>query len=289
MPNKVAFFTVFYPEVEPYLEDFLTSLQRQTFKDFTLVIFNDGLEIEKLDNYGLDFRVFDASGTPAKIRETGISYLREHDYDFIIFGDSDDFFAENRIEVSLDKLRAFDIVVNDLSLVDASGATFESGYFSARMTNNTQIWFEQIREKNIFGLSNTGVRRDVLEEVIFDDSLIAVDWYFFSMLLLQQKKAVFSNDTTSFYRQHQKNTAGFLHLTENKVLKSFEVKTRHYRGLSTVDPRFQKMAVDFEQAWKRVRDNPDFLIDYCRKIDQYLNPKPFWWEEARIEELFYEN
>jgi len=290
--NKIAFITVVYPGVQNYLADFFSSLKRQTSKDFDVIVFNDGFS--NLDKFvhsyhQLSVQTHDCSGSPAKIRETAINWVKNQQYDYVLFGDADDYFAENRIEVCVDQLSMYDIVVNDVSLTDVAGVPFSSGYFSNRLANHSTVGVEQVREKNIFGLSNTGVRRKALTEVRFDSDLVAVDWYFFSTLLLRRKTAIFTNDTTTFYRQHRNNTVGFRHINEKQVLQAFAVKTKHFQCLSEFDPSFLKLANAYHRTWKKLKDKPNCLQAYCRQIEQHLDPRPFWWEEARVTENFYEN
>jgi len=290
--NKVAFITVVYPGVQEYLADFFSSLGRQTRHDFDVIIFNDGFSnFDKIVHkyHNLSLLTHDCNGSPAKIRESAINWVRNQQYDYVLFGDSDDYFAENRIEVCVDQLGRSDIVVNDVSLTDDAGVTFSPGYFSARMTNNSTVGIEQIREKNFFGLSNSGVRREALAEVRFDSRLVAVDWYFFSTLLLRRKTAVFTSDTTTFYRQHGENTVGFRCLSEKQVMQAFAVKTRHFQCLSAIDPNFLEMASAYQRTWENLSGNPEFLRAYCQQIDQHLDPQPFWWEEAQLVENLNEN
>ena len=57
-------------------------------------------------------------------------------------------------------------------------------------------------------MSNTAINLKKLTKVFFDDKIIAVDWYFFKRLLEKGLKAIFTNETITYYRQHEKNTIG---------------------------------------------------------------------------------
>ena len=70
--------------------------------------------------------------------------------------------------------------------------------------------------KNIFGLTNTAIKLENISKVIFDDKVIAVDWYFFKTLLKQGLKAVFTNEIVTYYRQYENNTIG-LKVENNNV------------------------------------------------------------------------
>ena len=98
-------------------------------------------------------------------------------------------------------------MVNDVSLFDDSGI-YETMYMSNRLKDNSKISFEYIQNKNIFGLSNTAIKLDILEEVVFDENLVAVDWYLFKELLKNSFSAVFINKAITYYRQYKDNTIG---------------------------------------------------------------------------------
>lgn len=209
--KKIAFLTTIFPMKEQYLHDFFTSLKQQTYKDFDVIIVNDGyLDFEKIKiAYGQTLSIIEllSTNTPAKNREFGINYCIDNKYDILIFGDSDDFFEANRVEKSLQLLEEYDVVVNDLSLFDENGV-YETAYFSNRLENLTQINFDFIRDKNIFGMTNTAIKLKAVSRVVFNNKIIAVDWYFFKILLKQGLKAIFTNETMSFYRQYENNTIG---------------------------------------------------------------------------------
>lgn len=208
---KIAFFSTIFPMNEEYLFDFFNSLENQTHKDFNLIIINDGYKnFEKIKTvYAQTLNIIELqhSNTPAKNREYGINYCIENDYEILIFGDSDDYFAENRVTKSLELLKNYDIVVNDLSLFDENGI-YEEKYISHRVNNLSPIDLEFIKDKNIFGMTNTALKLKNIKKVNFEDTIVAVDWYFFQNMLTQGLKALFTNETISYYRQYENNTVG---------------------------------------------------------------------------------
>ena len=125
----------------------------------------------------------------------------------MIFGDSDDYFKNNRVDKSIELLNKADIVINDLSLFNENGI-YEEKYLSHRLENLDMIDVEFIKDKNIFGMSNTAIRLKNISKIEFDDKVVAVDWCFFKNLLKQGLKAIFTNETISYYRQHKNNTVG---------------------------------------------------------------------------------
>lgn len=208
--SKVAFLTTVFPMPEHYLHDFFDSLENQIYKEFDIIVVNDGYEdLSKLKQQYSHLNILEisCSSSIAKNREQGINYVIENGYDILIFGDSDDYFEQNRIEKSLEFLKEYDIIVNDVSLFH-EGGVYEKKYFSHRLKNLEVINFEFIKDKNIFGMTNTAIKLKNIEKVSFDDNLVAVDWLFFQTLLSQGLKALFTNETISYYRQYENNTIG---------------------------------------------------------------------------------
>ena len=48
-----------------------------------------------------------------------------------------------------------------------------------------------IKDKNIFGLSNTALKVSILDQIGFDRDLVAVDWYLYTKLLLKNGWLIF--------------------------------------------------------------------------------------------------
>lgn len=266
--NRVAFLTTVFPMELDYLKKMLDSLMQQSFTDFDLIVVNDGLieldEITKAYSNKLSVIKLNGITNPAKNREIGINYCIEKGYGFLVFGDSDDTFSLNRIQLSVEKLQLFDIVVNDLTLFNTHGI-LEEHYLSNRVKKNEQIDFDFIKNKNLFGLSNTAIRLEGIAPLELPTELIAVDWYLFSFLLLKNRKAVFTNEAVTYYRQYDGNLVGLKQLNKESFLRGLEVKQQHYQALKLitdkVDSEYQRYChsdIKFKEKTER---------DY-----------PLWWE-----------
>ena len=215
---KIAFLTTIFRMNKKYLHDFFKSLKNQTHQNFDVIVVNDCNKdfekIKRLYNQKLNIIELQYSDTPEKNREYGINYCIDCKYDVLIFGDSDDYFKNNRVEKSLYFLKEADIVVNDLSLFDKNGI-YEKKYLSHRLKNLEVVNAKFIKDKNIFGLSNTAIKLRNIKKVTFNSKIIAIDWYFFKKKLKQGLKAIFTNETETFYRQYEHNAIG-LRVKNNK-------------------------------------------------------------------------
>ena len=210
MNKKIAFFSTIFLENKKYIPGFFNSLVDQTYSLFDVVIVNDGYDEQEqlIEQYSsLNIVILEAGKNPIENREKGINYCIEQGYDILIFGDSDDYFSRNRVEKSIELLSKYSIVVNDLNLFDGSGV-YECNYISNRLTNYTEINYDFIENKNIFGLSNTALNINILGLVKFNKEIIALDWVLYKNLLKNGNTAIFTNETTTYYRQYDKNLLG---------------------------------------------------------------------------------
>jgi len=218
--KKIAFLTTIFPMEESFITEFLESLSNQTYNKFDIIVVNDGFKnlnniVKKHPNLNIKEILY--SNTPAKNRECGINYVISQKYDILIFGDSDDYFSENRVEKTIELLEKTDIVVNDLSLFNENGI-YENMYISNRIPNNTLVKYDYIKDKNIFGLSNTALNLNILESFSIDADIIAVDWYLYKKLLKEKNRAIFTNECITYYRQYVDNTVGLESKNGNYLL-----------------------------------------------------------------------
>lgn len=285
--KKTAVLGFVFPEIREFIDDYLRSLENQTYKDFDLIIINDGFKNfnEFSNRYKLDIEVMPYSGNIAKNREFAIKYIRDKGYKYVIFTDSDDFFAPNRVEKSLELLEDYDIVVNDITTVSLSGDILQEHYMSDRLKNLSMIDFDFLRDKNVFGFTNTSMRlKSLTEDLNFDKDLMAVDWYMFSEFLKRQCSAVFTNETISFYRIYAGNVAGLPVDINNRTIENgIDIKLFHYRELSKLDGEYKSLYEKFEQLREDIRDDK-YRKKYTGEIKHPNVHKPLWWEQIRLPE-----
>lgn len=263
--SSIAFLTTIFPRNEKFLKSFFNSLYIQTYKDFDLIIVNDNFN--NLNYYkdlypNLTIININSCDTPAKNREVGINYCIENKYDILIFGDSDDYFRNDRIEKSIKILDQADIVVNDISLFNEK-TLYNERYLSNRLKNGQIIEFEFIKNKNIFGFSNSAIRIFNQKKLSIPNDLVAVDWYIFSKFLLKGYKAVFINETITFYRQYEQNIIGLKQLDEKSFNKVKNIKIKHFKALSLNENQFEKELRSL------------YLLTFNKK-KKIKNP--LWWE-----------
>lgn len=283
MKNRVALLTAVFPAIELYLPVLIDSLVNQTYKDFDWVIINDGVEESRLSgliNGRLNWINLEMKGeVPASNRWKGMKYCYDHDYEFVVFQDADDWMSENRIEDSIEQLSGSDIVFHDMSLVNKNGEIKYENIWAGRIKNGQAVEAGFIEDKNCIGLGNSAIRSSILEvDIDIPGKVIAADWFIFYHLI-QERTAVFSANANIYYRQHDTNMAGIGLLTEDRVRKAFQVKSLHYEALVQHFPALQQEQKKLNWFAREVISKPEILSGYILKNKQ-KGISSFWWEET---------
>lgn len=269
MNNVVV--TFIYPNAIPFLEPFIVSLNEQTNKDFSVIIFNDGIQnaTSLFENLEINHQIINVSGSIKEVRQEAFELLKKSDAETIIFQDSDDFMSNNRVEVCLNYLKNYSLICNDLDLIDTDGNLIKTGYWSDRLSNSFIFDYNFIKKFNIVGLGNTAIRKELLDnEIQFsNDAILALDWFIFYQLLEKSKeKAVFVNACKTIYRQHESNTVGLGEFSLKRLQHAINVKKAHYKALNNVGYNFNKEIIALEK------------INLVANTNN--NPFLFWWEET---------
>lgn len=277
--SNTVFATFVYPESEMHLPRMFKSLSEQSDHDFDIVIFNDGLQnIDKICKHHLTkpVEIKSVTGTIAKIRASGLRQLKDLGYENVIFGDADDSFARNRVEVCKNLLQVYDLVVNEIDVHASSSGKVLSGYFQKRIPANTHFDIEVIRECNFIGFTNSSVRASKIPTIDFPDHITAVDWALFATLLLQGASAFFTSETTTSYFIHEKSHVDLLSRDPASAIYKARVKSEHYDYLTSIG-----FACEGER-----KQNEVLLTNLtCGISDDFYDQKPsscsehpLWWD-----------
>lgn len=279
-----AVFSVVYPGVEPYFPEFLSTLSKQTDRNFTLFLINDGLpNIEDfLKRTDFDVKVKDAGGSPAALRKMGIRWVQEAGAKIIIFADSDDYFSENRVEISKDMLIQYDLVFNELVLT-GKGVTDSTSMIESYFSDGEIVSYKHIGTSNCMGLSNTALRVNSIP-FYFDqipENIIAFDWALFVLCLHAGARGVFTKKTLTWYRQHGDNLASPYSFTEEQILRGVQVKRDHYQMLSRFYEEYVPMADMFEKLLTQLQSDEALRRKYCQAVRKHAPAIPLWWEPIK--------
>ena len=285
MRSKCVVLGVVYPAAKDFLEDYFNSLCSQSSTEFDVLLANDGMAgLEQWISFKeLDVDVIQVDGS---ISQNRLDLIREaigRGYTRIIFSDTDDCLAPNRVEVSVELLQTHSMVVNDLDLMDYEGKVGDSRYFSSRFSEGSSINLGTITAGNLMGLSNTAATAEVLKNCLELDqaNTDVFDWYLWS-ILLQNREAIFTQQTSTHYRVYGENLAGLPQpINRPGVERGIDVKLKHYTLLSKRMPQMQELAIDFENLQNRVNDDV-FFESYIESLQQTRLECPLWWENIKL-------
>ncbi len=270
---KITLVTYFYNHGIKYADFFIDSIKKQTHKEFKLTVFNDAVSnvASYFSNFTGEIEFIDVSGTPTEIRFQSFEYLCKTNTEYIIFQDIDDGMTENRVEVLSELLRKYEIVSNDLTLMDDNGTIYKTSIWSDRLHDLFEFNSDFIKNKNIVGIGNSGIRKSVLSTSIKYSALPKVaDWFmFYQLMLFSKTKAIFTTKCQTLYRQHNNNMAGVKTFDEARLTYVIQVKKAHYLGL-------QEIGVDVTRELTEL-NKIEAIIQ-----KEIVTPKDnlFWWEET---------
>lgn len=278
--NKVALFTVFYPGAETYIGEFFDSVLDQTYKDFDLIIVNDGYKDKKLSSLCPNLSVVELRGdaTISGNRAIGINYAIDKNYNYLFLCDVDDYMHPARVEHVLRSFGNNDIIVNDLDIVGTDRKLIVKDYFQKSISANTILDKDFVKDKNVFGFSNSALKVSALSKVSFPTDLKVVDWYFFTQLLNEGLKAQFLDESLTEYRQHSKNLIGISSFTIDVFKKLIELKKKQYSYMKEVYPVYQKLYDQMIDLSKLPNNELRKIID--KNTD--ITPYPVWWENVKF-------
>lgn len=248
---KVIFGSVVYRAALEYLDDFLDSLDGQTFQEFEVLLVNDDLEDETLGEHVRKCANLSKKTTILKADEgQAIPLLRIHllkeakkrGGTLLILGDCDDFFSGDRVASAVSGYEP------EVSFLYNEILDFDGQAVMPPMPRSTES-IRDIGERNYLGFTNTAVNLDKVDGDFLDGlregKTNIFDWYFFSKLILAGGTGKYLRHGKSYYRMHERNLAGRVQNTEEARARELQVKLEHYELLKKDSPYFEGLLADY--------------------------------------------
>jgi hypothetical protein len=285
--KALALCTTVYPGVERFLADWYRSVRAQTDAAFDLWIAVDGLEPQVVkDAMGGDPAATWAPGvpgdTPADVRQRALARIVE-DYEQVVLVDSDDVLHPARVARAREMLRDDDFVGCALRLVDECGRDLGARFGLPPHTRPEEV----LPRNNVFGLSNSALRTDLLRRCLPIPSAVAlVDWYLSTRAWLMGARMAFDDEAGMDYRQHGANMARVVApFEEEQVARDTNLVRSHFRTVLGSPPagamtdrlvEVRRVAADVDAFHARVVLRRPRLREYVRALNA-LDPAPLWW------------
>lgn len=279
MNNPGVVFSVVYSKALPYLRDVRDSVLAQTRRDFDVVLVNDSCDKAQIQDIfsPKNFTILEPEGGFSGNRTQGINYAQKQGYKYILFCDADDSFTANRYARTIDEFEKSnaDILVCNLNIADEQCRPFIKDYFSKEIPSNRWIDADFLKDKNIFGMSNTAIRLDALTEDIQIPETPIVDWLLFTTLLLKGLKAKYITDSMVNYRQYSSNMIGINRFDVASFRRLTGLKLNHYRLLAEAG---YKQYEPLRQESESLLNLSDDEIETIVKRELAIHPQPLWWQ-----------
>lgn len=206
---------------EKYLDDLINSILKQTYKDFVLLVRDDGSTdstVEKLKKYSLQFPekiklCFDAEKLGAA--RSFLKLINVSSSDYIMFCDQDDVWKPTKVEDTSNLFFEMEhkygcelplLVHTDLEVVDAELNTISYSFFEKQ-----KLSLDFKIEKLIYSNSVTGctvmINRALVNYTDTSSDIVMHDWYL-ALIAAKYGNIAFLPLSTILYRQHDSNTIG---------------------------------------------------------------------------------
>ena len=283
----LALYTTVYPGVERYLADWYASVRRQTDQDFQLWVGLDLIDVEAARAaMGGDPGAVWVNGrdgdTPGSLRQRALAQVVER-HSAVVLVDSDDVMHPTRVETARSMLAEHDLAGCALRVTDELGRSLDST-FTLPPGADTDAVFPRT---NVFGLSNSAVRADLLRRCLpIPAAAVLVDWFLSTRAWLFGARMAFGERVEMDYRQHGNNTARVrAPFSSRQVIEDTARVRAHFRLVRASDlagastsrlERLEAAAADVELFYDRVISTPALLKRYV----EAFNERPMtmvWW------------
>lgn len=274
--NKILCACCIYPAVSGNVDNLFSEIEKQTNKDFDILIIEDGLLYNnQIKGLKTSIKTIRAHGeTPIEIRELIIEYSIKMGYEKLIFFDSDDSFLDTRVEKLSEALDKYSLVVHDLTLVDSNKNVIQE-QFIGKCIGKSVFGFEDLLDKNFSGLSNSGYRVDSLTSIKkVGSGIVAFDWWI-ALNILCEHNGFFIKEALTNYTRNELNSVE-IGLSDTAVTKEYKEKTEIYSKL------IEKAKLSDVQI--KMIEHAKTSLEYSYRNNVYKSAPNVWWNLLSQEE-----
>ena len=275
---------------EKYLEQCLNSIQNQTYKNFEVILVNDG-SMDHSESICMDFVKVDTrfkyftkvNGGASSARNFGLDYVLG---DFITFIDADDWVDENHLEVLLNNIKEnnSDMAVSSIKKFD-NVRNFEFRVYSKQekyLLNYNKLNREEflvilpklIHASNSYKIAVSKLfKKELVTDVRFDESIVyGEDLDFFFKLYNKVNSISYVDEVTYIYRLHDESFSskfGQLHMEQELAIYKKMYERIEELGLPTIHyVNTLRNLLDYRKDYLDNRDLYNEYFDFLEKIEK---------------------
>ncbi|MCS4488046.1 glycosyltransferase family 2 protein [Streptococcus sciuri] len=203
---------------EPFLADQIESIRRQTFKDWKLLIRDDGStdrtrSIIKVYTQKDDriFFINEEDFQNCGVIESFYRLVKFEEADYYFFSDQDDVWLEDKLEVQLAAFAEHDshqpiMVYMDLMVVDAKLNVLHRSMVKTQSHHANTKLYQEMTENTVTG-GVSGINHSLASLWTRTDNVIMHDWYL-ALLAAALGQLIYIDKPGELYRQHGNNVLG---------------------------------------------------------------------------------
>lgn len=271
---------------EAYLEKFLASLKKQIYKNFKLIVRDDGSSDSTaniLCNFiaenSMAVEICGDSGTHLGVVRSYESLLRISSAQYVMFADQDDIWHENKVGNMLHHIRQAELeykgsallVYSDLTVCDEFGKQLSTSFVKyQRISPFRNTATDLCVQNNVTGCTMV-INMDLKKKIVypFPQAVICYDWYL-ALLAAVSGKIIFIPQAYADYRKHSNNVFG---PQKYSLMSHFSLLLTGKKSLYARLVRSQKQAEAFLAQYEKIipEDLKKSLgcwaqLDYNRKM-----------------------
>jgi hypothetical protein len=290
MSNDLALYTTVYPGVERFLPSWYASVCSQTDPDFDLYIGADKVEPRAVfDALGTEFEAVwvgaPTKSTPASIRQAGIDSIlaSENRYQGIVFVDCDDVLHATRVESARTELLNNSVAGCAMEIVKEDNQPTGLLFRPLASASIPQI----LARVNVFGMSNTAYRTDMLREIPSSPPQCRLmDWFIVTAAWTRGARFSFDNTPRMKYRQYGDNTArilppfttSYIYTATALVLDHYQLVLSHIAGMpKAIRRELEAARANVQLFSSRVAELPEVCDRYVQRLNE-LPKSHIWWD-----------
>lgn len=297
MSARLALYTTLYPQAFPYFADWFRSYRAQRDAGVDVWIGLDGAAPEmvwELAGERFDFTPVAASPgmSVAGLRQKAFAQIAQR-YEGVVFTDPDDWMMPERVAQARADLEQWDAVACAMRIVRTDGLDLGLAF-----TLPGEHVEEGLVERNVFGLSNTAYRCDLLRRLLpIPDGVVLVDWLLAARAWALGATLGFQRRELMAYRQYEQNTARVLPpFSAGQVQRGIDLVLEHYAHMLGWPPLPAAARSRLRAAEERARRFAQWFAGSHRR-EEYLsalNALPgghTWWDfvgHPALEEMWDE-
>ena len=277
---------------EKYLGGCLNSIQNQTYKNFEVILVNDG-SMDHSESICMDFVKVDTrfkyftkvNGGASSARNFGLDNVTG---DFITFIDADDWVDENHLEVLMNNIKEnnSDMAVSSIKKFD-NVRNFEFRVYSKQekyLLNYNKLNREEflvilpklIHASNSYKIAVSKLfKKELVTDVRFDESIVyGEDLDFFFKLYNKVNSISYVDEVTYIYRLHDESSSskfGQLHMEQELAIYKKMYERIEELGLPTIHyVNTLRNLLDYRKDYLDNRELYNEYVEFLEKIEKKI-------------------